>query len=449
MNREPAVAGTFYPLDPVQLKQTLSSLLEQIEQTGPAPKAIIVPHAGYIYSGPTAAKAYARLRSEHGKIRRVVLLGPTHRVAVRGLATVSTDGFNTPLGTVAIDQEAIATILDLPQVSVSDEAHAQEHSLEVHLPFLQTILDEFTLVPLIVGEANAKEVAEVIEALWGGDETLIVISSDLSHFHDYETANRRDKKTSQAIESLRYEDINHEDACGRTPISGLLHLARLKHFDIHMIDLCNSGDTAGSHDRVVGYGAYVLNDSPKNTRFTWQDGQTLITLARASIQHGLEYGRALDIDSKDYDPHLQELRASFVTLKKNHQLRGCIGSLEARQPLINDVAHNAWAAAFKDPRFGPLKADELNEIDIHLSLLSVPTPMSFGSETDLLSKIRPGIDGLILEDNGHKGTFLPSVWEGLPDKKKFWRELKRKAGLPYDHWSDTLRVQRYETQAFP
>jgi AmmeMemoRadiSam system protein B len=222
------------------------------------PKAIIAPHAGYVYSGPIAASVYARLKPARGRITRVVLLGPAHRVGFHGLALPSADYFMTPLGRIPLDQEAVKKISALPQVHVMDAAHAQEHSLEVHLPFLQESLGEFSLVPLVVGDAGPEDVAEVLDALWGGPETLIVISSDLSHYHDYKTAQKLDRATSQAIEQLRIEDIQYDHACGRNPVNGLLHVARRLGLKAKTIDLRNSGDTAGSHDRVVGYGAYVF-----------------------------------------------------------------------------------------------------------------------------------------------------------------------------------------------
>ncbi len=229
-----------------------------VHATGTVPKAIIAPHAGYIYSGPIAASAYARIQPARGRITRVVLLGPAHRVGFHGLALSSADCFQTPLGRITVDQEAVKKISGLPQVHVMDTAHMQEHSLEVHLPFLQEALGEFSLVPLVVGDAEPNEVAEVLETLWGGPETLIVISSDLSHYHDYKTAQRLDRATSQAIEQLRLEDIQYDHACGRNPVSGLLQVARQRGLKAKTIDLRNSGDTAGSHDRVVGYGAYVF-----------------------------------------------------------------------------------------------------------------------------------------------------------------------------------------------
>lgn len=256
--RNPAVAGLFYPRDPRDLQAMVGEYLRSAQAEGAVPKAIIAPHAGYIYSGPIAASAYARIKPARGRVTRVVLLGPAHRVGFHGLALSSADYFLTPLGRILVDQEAIKKISRLPQVRVMDAAHAQEHSLEVHLPFLQEVLGDFSLVPLVVGDAEPGEVAEVLDLLWGGPETLIVISSDLSHYHDYKTAQKLDRATSQAIEELRSEDIAYDHACGRNPVNGLLHVARRLGLKAKTIDLRNSGDTAGSQDKVVGYGAYIF-----------------------------------------------------------------------------------------------------------------------------------------------------------------------------------------------
>ncbi|MHB8534961.1 MAG: AmmeMemoRadiSam system protein B [Sulfuricaulis sp.] len=256
--RNPAVAGMFYPIDARELHALIDACLGTARGSGAVPKAIIAPHAGYVYSGPIAASAYARLKPGRGRITRVILLGPTHRVGFRGLALSSADYFVTPFGQIPVDREAVEKIARLPQVRVMDAAHAQEHSIEVHLPFLQEVLGEFSLVPLVVGDAAPGEVAEVLELLWGGPETLIVISSDLSHYHDYRSAQKLDRATSQAIEEFRIEDIQYDHACGRNPVNGLLQVARRLGLKATTVDLRNSGDTAGSHDRVVGYGAYVF-----------------------------------------------------------------------------------------------------------------------------------------------------------------------------------------------
>lgn len=257
--RPPAVAGMFYPADPRLLAHDVQEFLAGARPQALSPKALIVPHAGYVYSGAIAASAYATLKDIAPRIRRVVLLGPTHRVAVRGLALPDTEAFDTPLGKVMLDTDAMRAIAHLPQVHVSGEAHAQEHSLEVQLPFLQSVLNDFTLLPLAVGMATAAEVAEVLEMVWGGDETLIVISSDLSHYLPYAAAKSVDSKTTQNILDLN-QPISHEEACGGTPISGLIIAARKHHLKPHLLDLRNSGDTSGSKLNVVGYVSIAFSE---------------------------------------------------------------------------------------------------------------------------------------------------------------------------------------------
>lgn len=260
--RHAAVAGMFYPGDASELAQDVDQLLERVEMAALDPrriKAIAVPHAGYIYSGETAACAYALIAARRGQISRVVLLGPTHRVAIHGLALPEADGFESPLGVVAVDREMAGAALRLPQVGVSRAAHAAEHSLEVQLPFLQRALDGFSLLPLAVGRASAAEVAQVLDTLWGGRETLIVVSTDLSHFHSYDDAVRIDSQTVQDVLALR-SDIDHEHACGATPLNGLLLCAQRRGLTAHLIDVRNSGDTAGERSRVVGYGAFAFTD---------------------------------------------------------------------------------------------------------------------------------------------------------------------------------------------
>lgn len=259
--RKPAVAGLFYPNDPAELRAQINGYLANPSTTDQAPKALIVPHAGYSYSGQTAGTAYKDLFQIKHLIKRVVLLGPAHRVGFRGIAFCSSDTFNTPLGDIDIDHSAFAAISEIPGVLLLDQAHAEEHSLEVQLPFLQTTLDDFKLVPLVVGDADRFTVANVIEKLWGNNETLFVISSDLSHFHNYESANALDKKTCEAIEHFNPEQIGFEQACGRNPVNGLLEVAKRKWMSVSTLALCNSGDTAGDKDRVVGYGAWAFYHS--------------------------------------------------------------------------------------------------------------------------------------------------------------------------------------------
>jgi AmmeMemoRadiSam system protein B len=260
--RPAALAGIFYPADAAELRATIAGFLAEATPAGPPfPKVLIVPHAGYIYSGAIAAKAYERLKAAGGLIRRVVLLWPTHRVYVRGLAAPTVAHFATPLGAIAIDHAALEGLKNLPQVIFSDEAHAMEHSLEVQLPFLQRVVPNATLVPLAVGDTTPRAVAEVLERFWDDPATLIVISSDLSHFLSYEEAQRRDSTTATNIENFAGDVLRPEHACGFLPIAGALTAARRHGARIERVDLRNSGDTAGPRDRVVGYGAWAITEA--------------------------------------------------------------------------------------------------------------------------------------------------------------------------------------------
>jgi MEMO1 family protein len=473
--RAAAVAGQFYPGSAAELAATVERhMAEATSSPGPVPKAIIAPHAGYVYSGSVAAAAYARIRPAAKQIKRVVLLGPCHRVPVRGLALSSADAFATPLGNVPIDRDMVQRLLELPQVQIFDATHEMEHSLEVHIPFLQVILEDFELLPLVVGDASPDEVAQVLEAVWGGAETLIVVSSDLSHYENYETARRMDQSTCRAIESLDPASLGRHDACGRIPVSGLLRQAQLRGLEVSTVDLRNSGDTAGSRDKVVGYGSWIFveptEDSmaatilnteteTKNEAAVERDdhdifaertrqiladhGETLLHVAAASIENGLRHSRPLAVDLSDYAEALRENGASFVTLKREGKLRGCIGTSMAAQPLIRDVAEHGYAAAFRDPRFPPLKSDEIPGLTLSVSVLSEPSPMTFAGESELLAQLRPRIDGLIISDAGRKALFLPSVWETLPDVETFVGHLKVKAGLSADHWTQGFKAWRF------
>lgn len=258
--RPAAVAGTFYPGDPPALAAEVTSYLSQAAPSASRlPKAIIAPHAGYIYSGPIAASIYARLAPLRGRIRRVVLAGPAHRVYVAGIAVPSVSAFASPLGEVPLDRAAIDSLRAFPFVESSDRAHAHEHSLEVHVPFLQSVLGSFSLVPLVVGDAAPGEMAQVLDALWGGEETLIVVSSDLSHYLPYREAQRRDHATAEAIHALD-ATLRPEEACGAAPINGLLRAARARGMACEIVDVRNSGDTAGDRDRVVGYGSFAFTE---------------------------------------------------------------------------------------------------------------------------------------------------------------------------------------------
>ncbi len=440
--RPAAVAGMFYPGDPAALARDLRELLDTTPEVLPSrgfPKALIVPHAGYVYSGAVAAQAYDLLRPAHGIVKRVLLLGPCHRVAVEGLALPGARAFATPLGALAVDEDAVAQLRGLSQVIEFAPTHAQEHALEVQLPFIREVLGEdVKLVPLVVGRVGAAQVAEVLERLWGGRETLILISSDLSHFQAYEEACRIDGNTVQAI--LRGDaGLNHHQACGATPIAGMLEAAAAHGLKPRLLRYCNSGDTAGGRGRVVGYAAFAF-DAADAGPYESRHGEQLLALARAAIGAKIGLNAAPQIPAEDW---LRERRATFVTLTLDGQLRGCIGRLAAERELGVDVVENARLAAFSDPRFAPLTAAEFRRCVVEVSLLSEAKRLEFADEADLLRQLRPGEDGLILECDGRRGTFLPQVWKSLPQPAQFLSQLKLKAGLPAATRLERCRITRY------
>ena len=441
--RPAAVAGLFYPGDAATLRAQIAGLLGAAGTPArdAAPKILLAPHAGYVYSGAVAAEAYATLgAAARERIRRVVLLGPSHRVALRGLAAPTVEAFETPLGRIAIDRAALDSLADLPQVVARDDAHASEHALEVQLPFLQTVLADFRLVPLVVGHATPEAVAEVIARLWGGEETLIVISSDLSHYLPYARAQAADRATIDAV--LRLDPaLDHEQACGATPLAGALLAARAHGLAPRLLALCNSGDTAGDRARVVGYAAVAFE---RNDALADPLGEALLARARNAIADALgqptgpEPGHAA----------LAEPGATFVTLRRDGELRGCIGTLEPQRALEHDVRLHALAAAFHDHRFTPLAAWEFQTLAIEVSLIGPSEPIAAASEDEALRALEPGIDGVTLEYRGRHATFLPQVWEQLPAPADFLAALKRKAGLPEDFWAEALRLSRYRVRKF-
>lgn len=462
--RPPAVAGMFYPSNPKELETSVRFYLSEAAAEFPStsktsPKAIIVPHAGYIYSGLTAAAGYNSLRPNANCIRRVVIMGPCHRVGITGIALPASQAFDTPLGRVPLDMKAIEKLVSMHQVHIIDDTHIDDHSIEVHLPFLQVLLNDFSIVPLIVGQSSKNEVAEVLQTLWGGDETLILISSDLSHYLPYDEAQKLDDATCKAIEQLEPNALGDEQACGRISIKGLMMVAREKGLSVFTADLRNSGDTAGTKDRVVGYGSWLLTEGmPINAEDSFRDltqaildnyGDTMLTIAAKSILNILDNKEPVHIDINSFPNELKNHGASFVTLHKDGKPRGCIGSLEPRHPLIKDVAYNAYNAAFQDNRFSKLTNEELyqNTISIHISVLSPQQPINFSDEADLVQQLRPGVDGVVLVEENHRGVFLPVVWVELPEPQVFLNHLKRKAGLPENHWSDKMKAWRYVTRS--
>lgn len=446
--RQPEVAGTFYPADPGACADLVTRCLEGARPAPPGePKVIVVPHAGHVYSGPIAGSAFAPLAKRSDRITRVAMMGPAHRVGFAGMATASADAWASPLGTVPVDWPAMRPLLTKAGIGVGDDVFAHEHCLEVQLPFLQRVLDDFSIVPILIGDATHDDVASVLTALWGGPETLILISTDLSHFHEYETARRLDGETARRIERLQPERLDGERACGYRGLCGALQRAQELDLRVTALDVRSSGDTSGTRDRVVGYGAFAM-EYAESARLSDDDRERLLDAARAALAFGVENGRPMPgtLDA-NMSPALTAMRASFVTLRIEGQLRGCCGTVAAREPLLLDVAANAYQAGLEDPRFGPMTAAELAEADLGISVLSTPRPIRFTDEADLLRQVRPDRDGLILEDGDRRGVFLPSVWERFPNAAEFVEQLKRKADVAPDHRSDGLRVSRFTAES--
>jgi AmmeMemoRadiSam system protein A len=299
-------------------------------------------------------------------------------------------------------------------------------------------------------------VAEVLDRLWGGPETLVVVSSDLSHYLAYDQARAADAVSTAAIEALDPDGLDDESACGRVPVRGLLLSARQRGLECATVDLRNSGDTAGGRDRVVGYGSYFFlepepgraaAEAPARDVGRRLRNRIVREVAERAVEQTVRTGKPLIVDPTVFPPELREWRAAFVTLRKHGELRGCIGDIEATRPLVVSVADASFRAAHSDPRFPPVTSEELSEIEIHASILTRPERVPVASEDELLALLRPGVDGLVLQDGRTRATFLPAVWETLPDPRDFLAHLKRKAGWPSDHWSPTLEVFRYEAES--
>lgn len=467
--RPAALADSFYAADPLTLMQQVDQQLAQARELVATqlashtlrPKILIAPHAGHVYSGLAASIAYARLAPHIQSIRRIVLLCPAHREYFQGVALPGASAFATPLGTLSVDPLGAAVIADLPFVTEYAKAHEQEHAIEVHLPFIQRLWSALspaqqpTIVPLVVGDIASEQVEQLIERLWGNTQTLILISTDLSHFQPYDQASLLDSATCEKITSMQGA-ITHHEACGATPLNAALYLARSKGLQIERLVYCNSGDTGGNtpegRERVVGYASFALYETPPSQAqqgLQGDQGLALTQLARASLHHATG---AAPMPTPQQQPWLEQLGACFVTLSSQGQLRGCIGSLLAYRRLQDDVIANAAAAALHDQRFPPVTAPEAPDIAIEVSVLTQPSLLDFANEGHALWQLEPLRDGVIFSanvlDTSYRSTFLPQVWGQLNEPQQFMAQLKIKAGLTADFWSDNVRLETYRVQEF-
>jgi len=442
------VAGMFYPGEAAELARTVEACLAKgrAERPPTKPRAIISPHAGYVYSGWLAGAAWAS--TEGAEVRHAVVLSPSHRHAFDGIALPSGARFAMPGFDLSINAQARAALVAAGLAHVEDAAHDREHGAETQFAFLHALHPEADVLPLVLGRVGDDQVAAAIDLLDRAlDHPLFVLSSDLSHFLTERDAMAHDDETTRLIETGGWRKLTGQHACGMKAIRAFFASKAGAGVRVARLARATSGDTSGDRSRVVGYGAWVLHGADGDT-IAPGDRAALLGVARETLETRTRRGRAPKLDEARIAPRLRTHGAAFVTLTKTGRLRGCIGSLKAHRPLVRDVAANAIKAGHGDPRFASVAPQELDEISLKLAVLGPPAPMDFVSESDLLAQLRPGEDGLILSDQGRRGTFLPMVWESLPDPVDFWRQLKRKAGLPVDHWSETLVVERYRAENF-
>ncbi|MCX7825251.1 MAG: AmmeMemoRadiSam system protein B [Verrucomicrobiae bacterium] len=457
--RQPAVAGAFYDADPVSLSKTIDQFFAAVkaEPVGNL-VGLICPHAGYVYSGLTAAHGYKQLIG--GDFRTVILMAASHTASFAGVSVGDFDAYRTPLGLVPISEKSKALgsmppfvmeprfVARRPDGTVGEATpETFEHSGEVQVPFLQKTLKDFKLVSLVFGQADPAQAAQAI-ATQLDDKTLLIASTDLSHYHPYDEANAMDKHCIEAICNLDLDGIGQDSACGRLPVLTLMHLAKTYGWKTKLLDHRNSGDTAGGKDRVVGYAAiafYATESSRKlpvasaapareQPAFTREERRILLELARRSVNEVVTKGRLPTVDGSGFPRKLLEPKGCFVTLTKNGQLRGCIGNILPHAPPCQAIMENSQSSATRDTRFPPVQPDELKAIEIEISVLTVPQLLPFSSPEDLLNKLHPHKDGVVLQIAGRGATYLPQVWEQIPDKVMFLSSLSQKAGCPPDAW---------------
>lgn len=455
--RDTAVAGLFYPADYYQLESSVKGYLQTAEpKMSKRPHIIVVPHAGYMYSAKVAAKAYQHLLPFAQEIKKVILVGPAHQVALKGAALSSATDFKTPLGLVPTDKELTSSLAALPEFKISDKAHKNEHSLEVQLPFLQKTLNRFSIVPIVYGRIEPDKLAAALRPYLLRNDTLLVISADLSHYLDNDSAQAVDNVTAQMVASGR--PLADHQSCGATGINTAMLLAKSAGLHPQLLDMANSGDANGNMNSVVGYASWMFTEpesakpvlSPLEqevenlSNFARHNRENILKIVSSALESAVQ-GKHYEPSRDDYPDVMFDKGAAFVTLTLNGELRGCVGSLLPHRAIALDMAENAYAAAREDSRFAPLTADELKNIKYSISLLSGYEPVSFANEEDLLAKISAGTDGLVLRDGDRQGVFLPSVWKQFPDKKEFLNNLKIKAGLSPSYWSPKVKIFKFRT----
>jgi MEMO1 family protein len=445
------VAGLFYPSEPRSLEALIRKMLAGARPDGGVcPKIVVAPHAGLVYSGSVAATAFGPWARRADSPRRIVIVGPAHRVAFRGLAIHPAFAWATPLGEVKVAADLHKVLADAKAAAIDPRPFMGEHSLEMHLVMLQAMLPApFEILPILVGDAEPTEIAEALRLVWGGAETVISISSDLSHFLERASAEKIDSDTARRIEVLDAASLDGRRACGFLPVAGALTLAAERDMRVSRLHLATSADVGADPSRVVGYGAFAFEDASA-ARLAEADRALLLATAMAALSEAARRGGSVPrlAFGDRLSPTLAAHRATFVTFSEHGALRGCIGSAIPLRPLIEDAMANAVRAGFSDPRFAPLGDAELERLHVEVSILSHPRPIPASSEAELVAALEPGRDGLILGAGQRGALFLPSVWRQLPDPGEFVRRLRMKAGIDGRDWPDGMTAERFRVESF-
>jgi len=452
--RKPYVAGQFYPAQAGTLDIMVDSFLKQAEDRHLGDiKAIIVPHAGYIYSGQTAAWGFKQLESQKDRIKKVFIMGSNHAqgAAFRGISIANYTHYATPLGKVKVSALADSMRKESP-FTLNAIAHTS-HIIEVELPFLQKVLDnDFEIIPMVASGLDQDMINDAAKVINDNldPSSLLVVSSDLSHYHPYDDAVKLDTACIQQIEQQSFTGTAACEACGTEAILVLLRVSQMNGWKAKIVDYRNSGDTAGDKDSVVGYSAIVFYTEPEQFRaevVNETEQKFLTKLARDTVDMYVKDKKTPEVDEADLTGSLKEVRGCFVTLNKEGNLRGCIGHIIPQRPLWECVVENAVNAATADPRFMPVTPDELDDIDIEVSVLTLPQDLNYDSPESLLAQLRPGIDGVVLRSGFLTSTFLPQVWDMFPSKESFLQALCQKQGSPSDCWKEA-KVSTYQAQVF-
>ena len=456
--RYPAAVGSLYPRDGRELTKKAADLVAAADRRlrvsdEEIPKAIIVPHNALFFSGETAAAGYAALKRLKPFVKRVVLIGSSHQGKYFGISLSQAQYWEMPNRRFEADRELTDRLVKMQGIGFDSAAHEAESSLEMQLPFVHAVFGkDVKIMPILIEDASIEQITDLIDTVWGGPETVVVVSTDMFSGQDAETVKKEIKKTARLLEKKDYSAIRQQHFCAPLPVEGLLAYAKENNMDVRTIDLRTSADVYPLTDKVIGFGAfgvYETDSAAQEHSFEQMEDlvrsnqEDLLRVAAQSLITGFERGRPIRLRENRYPEAFREKGMTLVNIYHNGVLRGSAGSVEPTRSFLEDIAENAYAAGFSDFRFVPLDEEEIKEAEITISFLTPPRQMRFDGEEDLLSKITPQKDGLILKERSNRALFPPQIWETFSSPKEFLSHLKQKAGLPADYWSPTVKVYRF------